>query len=84
VANFHFLLQKPGVTRGGHYHHSKTEKFLVVQGEAKFGFRHIVTNETHEIIISSINLKIVETIPGWSHNITNIGETENNCNALGE
>lgn len=73
---FSFFTAEPGVTRGGHYHHSKTEKFLVVQGRAKFGFRHIVTNETHEIIISSKELKIVETIPGWSHDVTNIGREE--------
>ena len=70
---FSFFTAKPGVIRGGHYHHSKTEKFLVVQGEAKFGFRHIISNESYEIITSSKELKIVETVPGWSHDITNIG-----------
>jgi len=73
---FSFFTAKPGVTRGGHYHHSKTEKFLVIQGEAKFGFRHIVSNETHEIATSANKLKIVETVPGWSHDITNIGTEE--------
>jgi UDP-2-acetamido-2,6-beta-L-arabino-hexul-4-ose reductase len=70
---FSFFTAKPGVTRGGHYHHSKTEKFLVAQGEAKFEFRHIISNEDYEIITSSKDLKIVETVPGWSHDITNIG-----------
>jgi UDP-2-acetamido-2,6-beta-L-arabino-hexul-4-ose reductase len=73
---FSFFTAKPGVTRGGHYHHSKTEKFLVVQGGAKFGFRHVVSDETHEIITTSKKLKIVETVPGWSHDITNIGTEE--------
>jgi len=73
---FSFFTAKPGVTRGGHYHHSKTEKFLVVQGEARFGFRHVVSDETHEIITTSKELKIVETVPGWSHDITNIGTEE--------
>ena len=73
---FSFFTAKPGVTRGGHYHHSKTEKFLVVQGEVKFGFRHIISNESYEIITSSKELKIVETVPGWSHDITNIGTEE--------
>ena len=73
---FSFFTAKPGVTRGGHYHHSKTEKFLVIQGEAKFGFRHIVSNETHEVVTSGNKLKIVETVPGWSHDITNIGTGE--------
>ena len=70
---FSFFTAGPGITRGGHYHHSKTEKFLVVQGEARFGFRHVASGETHEIITTSKELKIVETVPGWSHNITNIG-----------
>jgi UDP-2-acetamido-2,6-beta-L-arabino-hexul-4-ose reductase len=73
---FSFFTAKPGVTRGGHYHHSKTEKFLVIQGEAKFGFRHVVSDETHEIITTSKELKIVETAPGWSHDIANIGTEE--------
>jgi UDP-2-acetamido-2,6-beta-L-arabino-hexul-4-ose reductase len=73
---FSFFTAKPGVTRGGHYHHSKTEKFLVVQGDARFGFRHIVSNETYEIATSGNKLKIVETVPGWSHDITNIGTEE--------
>ncbi|MDA9319267.1 NAD-dependent epimerase/dehydratase family protein [Candidatus Thioglobus sp.] len=73
---FSFFTAKPGVTRGGHYHHSKTEKFLVVQGRAKFGFRNVTTDETHEIITTSKELKIVETVPGWSHDITNIDTEE--------
>jgi len=73
---FSFFTAKPGVTRGGHYHHSKTEKFLVIQGKAKFGFRHLVSDETYEIIVTSKDLKIVETVPGWSHDITNIGTEE--------
>ena len=73
---FSFFTAKPGVTRGGHYHHSKTEKFLVVQGRAKFGFRNVATDETYEIIATSQELKIVETVPGWSHDITNVGTEE--------
>ncbi|MDG2252952.1 MAG: NAD-dependent epimerase/dehydratase family protein [Methylophilaceae bacterium] len=73
---FSFFTAKPGVTRGGHYHHSKTEKFLVVQGKAKFGFKHIALDETYEIFINSEDLKIVETVPGWSHDITNVGKKD--------
>ena len=73
---FSFFTAGPGVTRGGHYHHSKTEKFLVVQGEAKFGFRHVVSERTYEIVVTGKDLKIVETVPGWSHDITNIGTEE--------
>ena len=71
---FSFFTVEPGVSRGGHYHHSKTEKFLVITGEARFGFRNIITNETHEIFISEKKLEIIETVPGWSHDITNIGK----------
>ena len=64
------------MTRGDHYHHSKTEKFIVVQGEALFRFRNIITNETYEILTSSAKPQIVDSIPGWSHNIRNIGEND--------
>ncbi|WP_213979731.1 NAD-dependent epimerase/dehydratase family protein [Sphingomonas sp. dw_22] len=73
---FSYFTAHPGVTRGGHYHHSKTEKFLIVHGIARFGFRHVVTGETHEIIVSGERPEIVETVPGWTHDVTNIGDTE--------
>ena len=73
---FSFFTAYPGVTRGGHYHHSKTEKFLVIKGRACFRFRHIVTGEYHELYTSDERPEIVETVPGWSHDITNVGEDE--------
>ena len=73
---FSFFTARPGVTRGGHYHHTKTEKFLVVAGEALFRFRHIITNETVEIRTCGDTPKVVDTIPGWAHEITNTGSTE--------
>lgn len=73
---FSFFTAHPGITRGGHYHHTKSEKFLVLQGVAKFGFRNIITNEVYELIVDGLSPKIVETIPGWTHDITNIGENE--------
>jgi UDP-2-acetamido-2,6-beta-L-arabino-hexul-4-ose reductase len=73
---FSFFTAHPGITRGGHYHHSKSEKFLILQGLARFGFRNIVTNEAYELIVDGLAPKIVETIPGWTHDITNIGENE--------
>lgn len=73
---FSFFTAKVGVTRGGHYHHSKTEKFLVISGLAKFRFRHIMTEEYFEIEVSGDKAEIVETIPGWAHDITNIGDSE--------
>ncbi len=73
---FSFFTAHPGVTRGGHYHHSKTEKFLIVKGNARFRFRHIMTQELHEVLTSGDKPEVVETIPGWSHDITNVGDEE--------
>lgn len=71
---FSFFTAYPGITRGGHYHHSKTEKFLVIQGEARYRFRNLDTNEYLEINTKEDKNLIVETIPGWSHDITNVGK----------
>jgi UDP-2-acetamido-2,6-beta-L-arabino-hexul-4-ose reductase len=73
---FSYFTAHPGVTRGEHYHHTKTEKFLVIKGTAYFGFRHIVTGQTHELVTRGGEARIVETVPGWTHNITNIGDDE--------
>ena len=73
---FSYFTAHPGVTRGGHYHHTKTEKFLVIKGCALFKFQHLVTNESYELRVNGDESKIVETAPGWSHDITNIGENE--------
>lgn len=73
---FSYFTAGPGITRGDHYHHSKVEKFLVISGKAHFGFRQIQTDERHEIVVDGSEGRIVETIPGWTHNITNIGDGE--------
>ncbi|MDZ5456522.1 UDP-2-acetamido-2,6-beta-L-arabino-hexul-4-ose reductase [Azohydromonas lata] len=73
---FSYFTAHPGVTRGGHYHHSKTEKFLVIKGTARFGFRHVDTQQTHELVTRGGEVRIVETVPGWTHDITNIGDEE--------
>jgi UDP-2-acetamido-2,6-beta-L-arabino-hexul-4-ose reductase len=73
---FSFFSAGEGVTRGAHYHHSKTEKFLVVVGLARFRFRSIISNETVEFTVSGTEPTVVESIPGWAHDITNVGESE--------
>lgn len=73
---FSFFTAHPGVTRGGHYHHSKTEKFLVIRGQALFRFRHMQSGQTHELQTSGDKPQIVETVPGWTHDITNTGQEE--------
>jgi UDP-2-acetamido-2,6-beta-L-arabino-hexul-4-ose reductase len=76
TGQFSYFTAHPGVTRGGHYHHSKNEKFLVIQGKARFGFRHIVTDESYEIFTEGETQQVVETVPGWSHDIKNVGDNE--------
>lgn len=76
AGQFSFFTAHPGITRGGHYHHSKTEKFLVIKGRARFKFRHMQTGETHELVTTGEKSEIVETVPGWTHDITNIGTDE--------
>ncbi|WP_300333574.1 NAD-dependent epimerase/dehydratase family protein [Accumulibacter sp.] len=73
---FSYFTAHPGVTRGEHYHHTKTEKFLVIRGTAQFAFRHIVTGERYELLARGGEGRIVETVPGWTHNITNVGDEE--------
>lgn len=79
AGQFSYFIAHPGVTRGDHYHHSKTEKFLVISGTAHFGFRHVDTGETHELVTRGGEGRIVDTIPGWTHNITNIGDGDLVC-----
>ena len=73
---FSFFTAHPGITRGGHYHHTKTEKFLVIKGQARFKFRHMQTGQMHELTTTGEKSEIVETVPGWTHDITNIGSDE--------
>ena len=76
AGQFSYFTAHPGITRGGHYHHTKTEKFLVIKGKALFKFKHVVTGEFYELETCGHEPRIVETVPGWTHDITNIGEDE--------
>jgi UDP-2-acetamido-2,6-beta-L-arabino-hexul-4-ose reductase len=76
AGQFSYFTAYPGVTRGGHYHHAKTEKFLVISGEALFRFRNIQTGERHQVLTSGDKPTVVETIPGWTHDVTNIGSSD--------
>lgn len=73
---FSYFTANPGITRGGHYHHSKTEKFLVIRGQASFKFRNMQTGQCHELVTTGEKAEVVETVPGWAHDITNIGSDE--------
>lgn len=76
AGQFSYFTAFPGITRGGHYHHSKTEKFLVIKGKASFRFRHIQTGECYEQVTNGDTPEIIETVTGWTHDITNIGMDE--------
>lgn len=71
-----YFTAHPGVTRGGHYHHTKNEKFLVLRGRARFRFRDVRTGAEHALEASGAEPRVVETVPGWAHDITNIGSDE--------
>jgi UDP-2-acetamido-2,6-beta-L-arabino-hexul-4-ose reductase len=73
---FSYFTAGIGVTRGGHYHHTKTEKFLVIKGKALFRFRDLVTDKFYEVYTSGDVPEIIDTIPGWVHDVTNIGDDE--------
>lgn len=73
---FSYFTAGPGVTRGGHYHHTKTEKFLIVRGRASFKFKNMHSNEYHELVVTDEESRVIETIPGWAHDITNIGNDD--------
>ncbi|MDR2406755.1 MAG: NAD-dependent epimerase/dehydratase family protein, partial [Bacteroidales bacterium] len=67
---------KPGITRGNHYHHTKTEKFMVMSGKAVIRFRHIHATEIIEFPVNGDDYRIVDIPPGYTHSITNTGTTE--------
>ncbi len=70
-------ISKPGITKGQHWHNSKWELFIVVSGHGLIQERNINTGETVEFEVSGDNIQAVHMIPGWTHNIINLSETEN-------
>ncbi|MEV5029135.1 NAD-dependent epimerase/dehydratase family protein [Paenibacillus sp. LPE1-1-1.1] len=67
---------KPGITRGNHWHHTKVEKFLVIQGEAVIKFRKIETDEILEYKVNGETAEVVDIPVGYTHSITNTGDGE--------
>lgn len=67
---------KPGITRGDHYHHTKTEKFLVLQGTAIIRFRHIDSDQVLEYRVQGEDYRVLDIPPGYTHSIENVGEDE--------
>jgi UDP-2-acetamido-2,6-beta-L-arabino-hexul-4-ose reductase len=64
---------RPGVTRGNHYHHTKVEKFFVVEGEAVIRMRHIESPEVVEYKVRGDDFQVIDIPPGYTHSIENIG-----------
>lgn len=70
-------ISKPGITKGQHWHNSKWELFIVVAGHGLIQERNINTGEMVEFEVSGDKIEAIHMIPGWTHNIINLSETEN-------
>lgn len=66
----------PGITRGNHWHHTKTEKFIVIQGQANIRFRKIDEDKVIEYIVDGEKPQVLDIPPGYTHSIENIGQDE--------
>ena len=73
---FSVNISKPGITKGEHWHHTKNEKFVVVKGHGLIQLRKIGTDEVISFEVSGDRIEVVEMIPGYTHNIINLSETE--------
>lgn len=74
---FSVNISKPGITKGQHWHNSKWEFFIVVAGKALIEERNIYTNEKVSFEVSGDKIEAIHMIPGWTHNIINMSDTEN-------
>ncbi|OUO52392.1 capsular biosynthesis protein [Parabacteroides sp. An277] len=73
---FSVNISKPGITKGQHWHHTKNEKFVVVSGHGLIQLRKIGTDEVIRFEVSGEKMEVIEMIPGYTHNIINLSETE--------
>ncbi|NCD08055.1 MAG: capsular polysaccharide biosynthesis protein CapF [Negativicutes bacterium] len=69
-------ITKPGITKGNHWHQSKTEKFIVVSGNALIQFREVNSSSIIEYHVSGEKITVVDVPPGYTHKLTNEGENE--------
>ena len=74
---FSVNISKPGITKGQHWHNSKWEFFIVVSGHGLIQERKIGTDEVIEFEVSGDRIQAVHMLPGYTHNIINLSETEN-------
>lgn len=69
-------ISKPGITKGNHWHHTKNEKFLVVSGQGVIRFRKVGGDDIIEYRVSGNKLEVVDIPTGYTHNVTNTGDTD--------
>ena len=74
---FSVNISKPGIAKGQHWHHSKWEFFIVVSGRGLIQLRKIGTDEVLNFEVSGEKIEAVHMLPGYTHNIINLSETEN-------
>ena len=74
---FSVNISKPGITKGQHWHHSKWEFFIVVSGHGLIQERKIGTDEVLNFEVSGDKIEAIHMLPGYTHNIINLSETEN-------
>jgi UDP-2-acetamido-2,6-beta-L-arabino-hexul-4-ose reductase len=70
-------ISKPGITKGQHWHHTKWEFFIVVSGHGLIQERKIGSDEVLEFEVSGEHIQVVHMLPGYTHNIINLSQTEN-------
>ena len=69
-------ISKPGITKGQHWHNTKNEKFVVVSGRGLIQLRQIGTDKIVNYEVSGEEITVVDMIPGYTHNIINLSDTE--------
>ena len=70
-------ISKPGITKGQHWHHTKWEYFIVVSGKGLIQLRKIGTDEVLDFEVSGDKIEAVRMLPGYTHNIINLSDTDN-------
>ncbi len=76
AGQFSVNISRPGITKGEHWHHTKNEKFVVVKGRGLIQLRKEGTSEVLDFEVSGDKIQVVEMIPGYTHNITNLSDSE--------
>ncbi len=76
AGQFSVNILKPGITKGQHWHNTKNEKFVVVKGHGLIQLRRIGDTEIHSFEVNGDDMAVVDMIPGYTHNIMNLSDTE--------